>query len=91
MRGVTLVELVVALCVFGLLTAFVGIAVGSVQPPRAEGWKADLRRARDSAIRTGQPVIMTRDSGYRTLLLPDGRSIGVGLDPLTSEVVSAQE
>lgn len=84
MPGFTLTELVVTLLVLSLLTALAGLAVGSAIPPTADPWKAEVAHARDSAIRSGKPVVIGGDSA--TLLLPDGRAIGPGLDPLTGEM-----
>jgi hypothetical protein len=89
MRGVTVIEVVVTVLVLSLLTGLAATAVGSLRRPPVEPWRAAVVRARDSAIRTGQPVVLNRDSGYRAFLLPDGRAIGPGLDALTGEVTSA--
>lgn len=86
MRGVTLIEMVVALLVLGLLTALAGTAVGGLRRPPADSWQVEVNGARDSAIRTGRPVRFDDGTGYRALLLPDGRAVGAGLDPLTGEV-----
>jgi prepilin-type N-terminal cleavage/methylation domain-containing protein len=88
MRGVTLIEVVVTVLVLGLLTGLAATAVGSLRRPPVESWRAAVIRARDSAIRTGRPVILNGDSGYRAFLLPDGRAMALGFDPLTGEVVS---
>lgn len=89
MRGVTLIEMMVALVILGALTGVAAATLGSLGPPRVQGWKSDVLRARDSAIRTGRPVVLRTDSGYRALLLPDGRAVGGGLEPLTGEVTDA--
>ncbi len=89
MRGVTVIEVVVTVLVLGLLTGLAAAAVGSLRRPPVEPWRSAVMRARDSAIRTGRRVVLSGDSGYRALLLPDGRAIGPGLDPLTGEVTSA--
>jgi prepilin-type N-terminal cleavage/methylation domain-containing protein len=91
MRGVTLIEVVVGLLVLGLLTGLAGMALSSLRLSQAEPWKAQVALARDSAIRTGRPVTIRGDSGYRALLLPDGRAVGHGLDPLTGEVISGRQ
>jgi prepilin-type N-terminal cleavage/methylation domain-containing protein len=89
MRGTTLLELMVTLAVLGLLTGTAAAALGTLRRPEAARWASDVARARDSAIRTGRPVRVSGDSGYRALLLPDGRAVGPGLDPLTGEVTDA--
>jgi prepilin-type N-terminal cleavage/methylation domain-containing protein len=89
MRGVTLIEVVVTLLALGLLTGLAAAAVGSLRRLPVEPWRTAVIRARDSAIRTGRPVVLNGDSGYRAFLLPDGRAIGRGLDPLTGEGTSA--
>ncbi|MGH7527116.1 MAG: prepilin-type N-terminal cleavage/methylation domain-containing protein [Gemmatimonadales bacterium] len=86
-RGATLIEMMVALLVLGLLAGVSAAAVGSLRPPRLEGWKSEAIRARQSAIQNGRPVMVSTDSGHRALLLPDGRAVGAGLDPLTGEVL----
>jgi Tfp pilus assembly protein FimT len=89
MRGATLAELVVTILVLGLLAGLSAAAVGSLRTPPIEPWKAAAIQARDSAIRTGRPVVLMGDSGRRALLLPDGRAIGHGFDLLTGEVAGA--
>lgn len=85
----TLIEAIVALVVLGLLTGMVAATLASLKPPTVAAWQTEVTRARGSAIRTGRPVLAHTDSGYRALLLPDGRAIGPGLDPLTGEVIHA--
>ena len=87
MRGTTLVELTVTLLVLGLLTGLAVAAVGSLRRPPSSPWADAIGRARTAAVRTGQPVAVGGDSGVRAVLLPDGRAIGPGLDPLTGEVL----
>ena len=90
-KGTTLIELVVALAVLGLILGVSGLALASLQAPRESEWVRELRRARAEAIRTGTPVraaLPSDTAGYRSLLpaplfLPDGRAIGPGVDPLT--------
>ncbi len=89
MRGATLVELTVTLLVLGLLSGLGAVAVGTLRRDRADPWHEAVSRARAAAVHTGRPVAVTGDSGRRALLLPDGRAIGPGLDPLTGEVLSA--
>ncbi len=90
-KGTTLIELVVALAVLGLILGISGLALASLRAPR-EGVR-QLQRARAEAIQKGQPV---RAAGtvdtvtnyaprttHSVLFLPDGRAIGPGVDPLT--------
>ena len=88
-RGVTLIEMMVNLVIVGLLTGAAAAVLGTLRQPELEVWKAEVLRARDSAIRSGRPVLVSTDSGYRALLLPDGRAVGPGLEPLTGEVTDA--
>jgi prepilin-type N-terminal cleavage/methylation domain-containing protein len=78
MRGVTLVELLVALTILGVLLGVTGLALGSLQAPRQAQELIDLREARTKAIRSG---VARRVHGV--LFLPDGRAIGGAVDPLT--------
>ncbi len=80
-------EMMVALVVLGLLTGLAAATVGTLRPAVEDERKASVVRARATAIRTGRPVLVGSDTGYRALLLPDGRAIGAGLDPLTGEVL----
>lgn len=81
MRGVTLLELMVALALLGLILGVTSLSLASLEPARP----SDAIRARESAhteaIRTGSPV--HSDS---VLFLPDGRAIGTNVDPLTGAV-----
>jgi prepilin-type N-terminal cleavage/methylation domain-containing protein len=86
MRGVTLMETMIALLVLGLLSGLAAAAIVSIRPAVAEPWMARVTRDRDSAIRTGRPVVSGADTGYRAFFLPDGRAIGPGLDVLTGEI-----
>ena len=83
--GLTLVEMIVALAIIGLIAGVSGLALGGLRPPRESGVIRELRRARAEAIRTGRRVrAESGDSTLTTVLfLPDGRAIGPGVDPLT--------
>jgi prepilin-type N-terminal cleavage/methylation domain-containing protein len=81
MRGVTLVELIVALALFGLILAVSGLSLASLQPARHSAAIRAMEHARADAIRMGSPVRV--DS---VLYLPDCRAIGPGVDPLTGSV-----
>ncbi len=83
--GLTLVELIVALTIIGLIAGVSGLALASLKAPRESGVIRGLRRARAEAIRTGTPVRTDGDHPPVTtvLFLPDGRAIGPGVDPMT--------
>lgn len=83
-------ELIVALSLSSLILAMTVLAVTSLQQPAGGARRRLIAEARARAIRTGMPiVVVTRardvDSSpvERVLLLPDGRAIGSGVDPLT--------
>jgi prepilin-type N-terminal cleavage/methylation domain-containing protein len=76
--GVTLVELLIALTILGVLLGVTGLAIASLQSPRASQELIDLREARTRAIRSGVPR-----HEHGVLFLPDGRAIGRAVDPLT--------
>ncbi len=87
--GTTLLELLVALALVGLVFGISGLALGSLQAPRESVWIRELRRARSEAIRSGKPVRVMAPLTARppdrptALFLPDGRAVGPGVDPLT--------
>ena len=84
----TLVELVVALALLGLILGMSGIAVVTLRLPSNADAARNLRRARAEAIRIGRPVRIPGslpDTGHG-LFLPDGRALGPGVDPLTGAV-----
>jgi prepilin-type N-terminal cleavage/methylation domain-containing protein len=76
MRGFTMVEMIVVLALLGLMVGISGLAVWSLRPPDAPG--DGLRKLRAEAILSGVP---RSDSGV--LFLPDGRAVGISVDPLT--------
>lgn len=78
MRGITLVELLVALTVIGLVLGVSGLALGSLRATPESQVTAELKRARAEAVHEGMPV-----SARGARFLPDGRAIGVGFDQLT--------
>lgn len=91
-EGYTLVEVVVALALFGLILGMSGVALASLRAPAGTATTRLLIAARDSAIRTGHPVTVTMtapDTGMNHVLrtthywfLPDGRAFGPDVDPL---------
>ena len=81
MRGVTLLELIVALALFGLILGVTGLALASLQPAKPADAIRARERARAEAIRIGSPV-----RGDSVLFLPDGRALGPNVDPLTGAV-----
>jgi len=78
MRGVTLIELIVALTLLALILSLSGLAVASLRPTPLVEVERSLRAARAEAIRSGVSV-----RANSVLFLPDGRAVGVGVDPLT--------
>jgi prepilin-type N-terminal cleavage/methylation domain-containing protein len=80
--GITLVELLVALVIVGLLAAIGTVSVTSLRPPLEAARLDTLRSARVRAIRTGAPVMLMLDS-LPIRFLPDGRVLGGPLDPLS--------
>jgi prepilin-type N-terminal cleavage/methylation domain-containing protein len=89
MRGVTLVELVVAMLVMGLLSGLGALALRSLRPEPADPWSEAVARARAAAVRGGRAVSIVGDSGRTAFLLPDGRVVARGLDQLTGEALPA--
>jgi prepilin-type N-terminal cleavage/methylation domain-containing protein len=77
-EGLTLVELLVALAMVGLLFGVSTVAVTSLQPAPESAEVVDLRTARRAAIQSGSPR-----TAHGVLFLPDGRAVGPGVDPLT--------
>lgn len=93
-RGVTLIEMMVALTVLGLATAVAGLALVGLRPVPDAGPVSALIATRDEAIRSGRPLIWGQDT-VAVRFLPDGSSSGgrialengtVVVDPLTGRV-----
>jgi len=87
--GVTLVELLVVMTILGLVFGVTGLAIVSLRAPRESKVILAMRAARVEAIRSGKPVRLSFDSPT-VLFLPDGRAIGLGLDPLTGAPLAAR-
>lgn len=94
MKGVTLVELIVALAVVGLILGISGLALASLRPPSEAGAIRELEAARDAAVRTGRSVVVHVDT-ISVRFAPDGSSSGgtitagglsISVDPLTGAV-----
>ena len=89
--GFTLVELLVVIAILGTLAALSALAMPGRLRPRGPTRAEQLTLARDSAIRTGQAVVVALESaggGAPRLIrfLPDGRAVGAAagiMDPLT--------
>ncbi|HEV8197332.1 MAG TPA: prepilin-type N-terminal cleavage/methylation domain-containing protein [Gemmatimonadales bacterium] len=88
-RGTTLVELMVALLILGLMAGIGVFAVQSLSRPASDDVAAIMNEAGRRAIRDGTPVRLLLDSltpqaGPRLLLfLPDGRVLGRTADDST--------
>jgi prepilin-type N-terminal cleavage/methylation domain-containing protein len=77
--GVTLVELLVALVILGLVAGVAGLAAPPVRRPSAgDVTRASIAQARRSALVSGQPVTTTILAGGQARVLtalPDGEVI----------------
>src|SRR6266545_2251872 len=98
MKGVTLVELIVALALLGLILGISGLALESLRPPPASDAMRQLEAARAQALRTGRPVVVHVDT-VPVRFAPDGSSRGgtimtdglvVTVDLLTGAVHAAR-
>jgi len=81
--GITLIELLVALTLFGLLGTLGALALGGLRGRAPSPLVVGLSRARASAIRAGVPVAVRFSGDTVVRFLPDGRAIGPAADPLT--------
>lgn len=88
MRGFTLLELMVALAVLGLLSGVSALAFGRLRRPDSADPPQQMAAAQRKAVRSGRRVVLTlgRDT---VSFLPDGRAVGRGADPLTGEARAA--
>lgn len=96
-RGLTLLEMMVAVLVLGVLTAVSGLAIRSLDLPAEAEAVRELQATREAAIRTGRPQVWKRDA-YAVRFLPDGSSSGgrivvsgrtVVIDPVTGALREA--
>lgn len=91
--GTTLIELIVALAVLGIVLGVSTAALTAVHRDTPAPALARMQRARARSLRLGVPVRLdVADSSAAgvpssILLLPDGRVLGGGFDPLTGEAV----
>ena len=87
--GVTLVEMLVVILIVGLTAGVSVFSISALRPPNEAARSRRLRHARAEAIRRGVAVMIIPDSmaggGGRSAVRfePDGRAIGVGIDPWT--------
>lgn len=89
MRGTTLVELMVVLLVLGVMAGVSAFAVAGLRPSARLPGRA-LEQARAAAIQSGRATSAPTAAGGVVRFLPDGRAIGPGVDPFTSEVLDAK-
>lgn len=98
--GVTMLELIVALSLLGILSGVVGLAWSSGGEPAAADSGSSphgrISSERRRAIETGKVRRFVLDGGRRSDTLfahPDGRVVGgarYGVDPLTGRVYEGQ-
>jgi prepilin-type N-terminal cleavage/methylation domain-containing protein len=86
--GFTLVEVIVAIAILGLMAAMSGLTLTTVTPSREAAERRELTRARAEAIRTGRRVVAATNAHdtVRIVFLPDGRALGPDVDPLTGRL-----
>ncbi len=80
-RGTTLVELVVALAILGLMAGMTGFAIHSLAPREESPTRRAIVRARAEALEKGRPIRLVIDTAGSAapralLFLPDGRVLG---------------
>jgi prepilin-type N-terminal cleavage/methylation domain-containing protein len=96
-RGVTLVELMVALAVLGIMAGVVGLTAVVQGPAPVTSYEAKtIAAARQKAIATASPVSVQTslaDDSKWVLALPDGSIIGaspLGFDPLSGRTTASR-
>lgn len=93
-QGFTLVELVVVLTILAVLATVVSVRLRPWDSPQRSG--EPLAAGRAAAAREGHPVRVERtlaaDSEHTdtVLVLPDGRVVGLDVDPITGESANAE-
>ncbi len=80
--GATLLELLVALVIVGVMAGLGALSVLSLRPGPRGAALDSMASARHRAIREARPVVL-RDGTRQLRFLPDGRVLGGGVDPLT--------
>jgi prepilin-type N-terminal cleavage/methylation domain-containing protein len=91
-RGFTLLEVIVVVAILGLIVGMSGLAFVALRAPLQSELVHELSRARAEAIKTGRPVVSGNNRAPRTahvLFMPDGRAVGLGVDPLTGAPLDA--
>ena len=91
-RGFTLLEVIVVVAILGLIVGMSGLAFVALRAPLQSELVHELSRARAEAIQTGRPVVSGNNRAPRTahvLFMPDGRAVGLGVDPLTGAPLDA--
>lgn len=74
-RGFTMLEMIVALSLLGLLVGVASLAFRSLDPPAASLTVRELQATRDSAIAKGESLIWTHEADT-VRFEPDGSSSG---------------
>lgn len=83
-RGMTLIEVLVALVVIAIIATLAGLQVRPAERADPDAPGSRIRGARNRAIRTGQRVTFTSDSlaGTYAVALPDGSVIADSTIPV---------
>jgi prepilin-type N-terminal cleavage/methylation domain-containing protein len=94
-RGVTLIELLVAIVVLTVITAVVGLTISESTSSPTSVVAAKLFEARDEALRTGKPVItwIADSGGAAAIAFPDGTVLAdsVYVDRFTGRLSNNRE